>query len=134
MESTFGERLSLERQRLGLTQEALGKLGGMSRLAQFKYEHGEHMPSVEYLEKLFDNNVDAIFLLTGRRLAHDQIDWDIAREAYVFIHRNYVEKGGKARSPEKLFELFRKLSQTTMEETYGPSIADGEAAINTHVK
>ena len=132
MELSFGERLLLERQRLGLTQEDFGKLGGMSRLAQFKYEHDEHMPSVGYLEKLFRAKVDAVFLLTGRRLTRDQLDWDIAREAYTFVHRNYVAKAGKDYSPEKLFDLFKRLWETMMDETYGSSTEASEATIQSH--
>ena len=120
MESNFGERLLVERQRLGLTQVEFAKLGGVSRLAQLKYEHGEHMPSVEYLERLFRAKVDALFLLSGHRLASDQFDWDIARVAYIFVHQNFVSKRDKDYSPDKLFELFSKYWRAMMEDTYGP--------------
>ena len=133
MESSFGERLLVERRRLGLTQEEFGKLGGMTRLAQFTYEHNQHMPSVGYLEKLFRAKVDAVFLLTGRRLTRDQLDWDIAREAYTFVHRNYVAKAGKDCSPEKLFDLFKRLWETMMDETYGSPTEAGEATIQSHI-
>ena len=133
MDLSFGERLLEERQRLGLTQVEFAKQGGVSRLAQLKYEHGEHMPSVEYLERLFRAKVDAIFLLTGRRLKSDQMDWDIARDAYVFVHRNFISKPGKDYSPEKLFELFFKYWQAMMEDTYGPSVSDNPAASVLHV-
>lgn len=133
MELSFGERLLLERQRLGLTQVEFAKLGQVSRLAQLKYEHGEHMPSVEYLERLFCAKVDAIFLLTGRRLTSNQIDWDIARDAYVFVHRNFVSKPGKDYSPEKLFELFSKYWRAMMEDTYGSSVVEGQATSALHV-
>jgi transcriptional regulator with XRE-family HTH domain len=123
--TTFGERLRIERERLGLTQDQFGKLGGMSRLAQFKYEHDQHSPSVEYLEKLFDAKVDAVFLLTGRRLTPGQVDWDVMREAFVFVVRNFVSKEGKTYSLDDLFILFRDLSKKMMSDVYGvPSVGD----------
>lgn len=133
MELSFGERLLLERQRLGLTQVEFAKLGGVSRLAQLKYEHGEHMPSVDYLERLFRAKVDAVFLLTGRKLTSNQMDWDIARDAYVFVHRNFISKPGKDYSPEKLFELFSKYWQAMMEDTYGSSVTEEQATSTLRV-
>lgn len=97
----------------------------MSRLAQFKYEHDQHSPSVEYLEKLFDAKVDAVFLLTGRRLTPGQVDWDVMREAFVFVVRNFVSKEGKTYSLDDLFILFRDLSKKMMSDVYGvPSVGD----------
>lgn len=129
MDKTFGERLRLERERLKLTQEQFAALGGMSRLAQFKYEHGQHIPSVEYLEKLRQNaKVDTIYILTGKRLTPDQLDWEIAREAFVFVHKNFVGKPGKSYSPEQLFEVFRKLWQSMMDETYVETVLNADAA------
>lgn len=124
--ATFGERLRIERERLGLTQDQFGKLGGMSRLAQFKYEHDQHSPSWEYLERLFDAKVDAIFLLTGRRLTRGQVDWDVLREAFIFVVRNFVGKEGKNYTPDQLFVLFRDLSLKMMGETYSVPVLEAE--------
>jgi transcriptional regulator with XRE-family HTH domain len=124
MKKTFGERLRLERERLGLTQEQFGEMGGASRLAQFKYEHDQNVPSVEYLEKLSHAKVDAYFLLTGRRLSANQVDWDAAREAFIFVHKNFVKKTGKSFTAEQLFEVFQKLWRSMMDETYVDSAID----------
>lgn len=130
--ATFGERLRIERERLELTQEEFGKLGGMSRLAQFKYEHDQHSPSVEYLERLFQAKVDAIFLLTGRRVSRD-VDWGVLEEAFVFVVRNFVGQEGRSYTPDQLFKLFRELIENLMSDIYGPKVSDGveSAAIVT---
>lgn len=124
MSPTFGERLRQERERLDFTQAAFGQLGGVSRLAQWKYEHDEHVPSVEYLVKLKEAKVDAIYLLTGHRLTVTGVDWDILREAFLLVHRMLTERPGKHYTPEQLFDLFQHLWRTMMEDTYGAAILE----------
>lgn len=64
---TFGERLSGERKRLGLSQTEFAKLGGVKRLAQGRYESGERRPDADYLMKISAGGVDLLFVLTGAR-------------------------------------------------------------------
>lgn len=61
--NSFCSRLRLERERKGLTQEDFGRLGGVTRLTQSKYESGESSPNVEYLMKIEPYGVDLHFLL-----------------------------------------------------------------------
>lgn len=63
----FAARLKEERARLGLSQAALGALGGVGKLAQMNYEKGARVPSVEYLHAIGQKGVDAWYLLTGGR-------------------------------------------------------------------
>ena len=49
---TIGENLRFCRERLGYTQEEIGRYLGISQPAYNKYEHGETTVSVEQLEKL----------------------------------------------------------------------------------
>lgn len=116
MSNSFGERLLLERKRLGLTQEQFGALAGISRLAQFKYEHDQHVPSVEYLQRLHHARVDAYFLLAGRRLSGNQFEWEAVREAFAFLHKNFISKPGKSYSEDQLFTVFRDLLRAMMDE------------------
>lgn len=116
MSNSFGDRLLLERKRLGLTQEQFGALAGISRLAQFKYEHDQHVPSIDYLQRLHLAGVDAYFLLTGRRLSGSQIDWDAMREAFAFLYKNLINKPGKSYSEDQLFTVFRDLLSAMMDE------------------
>lgn len=62
----FGERLRLERERLGLNQKDFGALAGVSKTTQFNYEADERYPDTNYLEALGSHGVDLVFLLTGR--------------------------------------------------------------------
>ena len=116
MTEAFADRLRVERERLGLTQEQFAALAGMSRLAQFKYEHDQSMPTVEYLAKLNEAKVDGYYLLTGRRLSSTQVDWDLARDAYAFVHKNFASKAGKSYSSDQLFEVFQQMLLASMQE------------------
>jgi transcriptional regulator with XRE-family HTH domain len=118
-ETTFIERLREERQRLGLSQARFAELGGVSRLAQWKYANGDHMPSVDYLLALAKSRVDVIYLLRGRRLTHQEMDWDVLRDAFLFVQKNMASKPGKKFTPEQLFEAFRDVWAAAMEQTYG---------------
>lgn len=63
----IGERLRVEREKLGLSQEAFGKAGGVGRKTQFNYESGERAPDALYLSLLAELGVDVHFVLTGER-------------------------------------------------------------------
>jgi len=63
---TFGDRLRLERERLGLSQEALGEIGGVKKLAQINYEKGKRHPDAEYLAAIAAAGVDVLYVLTGQ--------------------------------------------------------------------
>ncbi|MEW6463774.1 MAG: helix-turn-helix transcriptional regulator [Pseudomonadota bacterium] len=64
--NTFGDRLRMERERLGLSQEALGEIGGVKKLAQINYEKGKRHPDAEYLAAVALAGVDVLFLITGQ--------------------------------------------------------------------
>jgi len=123
MEPNFGKRLELERKRLNRTQVEFGQMGGVSRLAQWKYEHGENYPSVEYLEKLWDSKADIIYLVTGRRMAPQVMDWDILKDAFLLVHQMLVDRPGRNYSPTQLFDLFKHMSQAMMAEAYGTTLS-----------
>lgn len=62
--SAFGDRL--RQARAGLTQAEFGRMGGVQRNAQAKYEAGERSPDARYLAGLAAAGVDVFYLLTGR--------------------------------------------------------------------
>lgn len=64
--STF-ERLREERERLGLSQEKFGALGGVLKRAQINYEKGERNPDSAYLTAIAAAGVDVLYVLTGQR-------------------------------------------------------------------
>lgn len=65
--NTFGDRLKEERERLGLSQTALGDVGGVKKLAQINYEKGERMPDAAYLAAIAAAGADVLYILTGQR-------------------------------------------------------------------
>ncbi|MCL7660626.1 XRE family transcriptional regulator, partial [Klebsiella pneumoniae] len=44
MQNNIGSRLREERERLGLSQQALGEIGGVKKLTQLNYEKGDRAP------------------------------------------------------------------------------------------
>lgn len=67
--NSIGERLKEERERLGLSQEAFGEIGGVKKLAQRNYEKGNRMPDAGYLASIAEVGVDVMYVLTGQRNA-----------------------------------------------------------------
>lgn len=66
--SGIGQRLRQERQRLKLSQSAMGTLGGVETNAQGNYESGARFPKADYLLRLIDAGLDITFVMTGTRL------------------------------------------------------------------
>lgn len=67
--TTIGERILVERRRMGLNQDQFAALGGITRGTQARYEKGERSPDSEYLINLGQQSVDVFYLLTGKRLS-----------------------------------------------------------------
>lgn len=63
----IGSRLREERERLGMTQEAFGKAGGVLKRALIRYEKGERSPDAQFLAALAAVGVDVLYVLTGQR-------------------------------------------------------------------
>lgn len=58
---SLGKRIRLERERLGLTQDALGVAPKTQRF----YENGERSPDANYLEAFAKLGADVGYILTG---------------------------------------------------------------------
>ena len=67
--SLCGERVTEERQRLGLSQADAGALCGVSREMWGKYERGKAVMGTEVLSRFALNGADALYILTGQRNA-----------------------------------------------------------------
>ncbi|MBP2856578.1 helix-turn-helix transcriptional regulator [Dickeya oryzae] len=67
MRLDIGERLREERERLNLSQLALGEIGGVKKLAQLKYEKGERSPDADYLNAIAKVGVDIQYVVTNVR-------------------------------------------------------------------
>ncbi|MGQ5978776.1 helix-turn-helix domain-containing protein [Serratia sp. IR-2025] len=67
MENYIGSRLRVERERLGLSQVAMGDIGGVKKLTQLNYEKGERFPDASYLYAVSKFGADIQFIVTGER-------------------------------------------------------------------
>ena len=108
-----GVRLRQERKRLGLNQKDFGALGGVARLAQLQYEHGDRSPTAIYLEAIHRSKCDIYYIVTGNRSvdAYRTVDaQDIEQRAFAMVEE-YVSAlpepklGSKERYA--LFDAFR---------------------------
>lgn len=66
---TVGDRLKEERERLGLSQAALGETCGVQKRTQINYEKGERAPDALYLAAFDRVGGDVMYVLTGRKTA-----------------------------------------------------------------
>lgn len=64
---SVGDRLKQERERLGLSQRALGEHGGVQANAQGKYEKGDRSPDAAYLAGIAVAGADVLYIITGRK-------------------------------------------------------------------
>jgi len=65
--NNIGLRLREERERLGLSQTALGAIGGVQQNAQFLYEKDQRSPNADYLYALANIGADTHYIVTGQR-------------------------------------------------------------------
>lgn len=63
----IGLRLRGERERLGLTQDALATAVRVSKRALINYEKGERSPDAELLAAAAEVGLDVLYVLTGQR-------------------------------------------------------------------
>jgi transcriptional regulator with XRE-family HTH domain len=63
----IGQRLRQERNRLKLSQSALGAIGGVETNAQGNYESEARSPKADYLLRITQAGVDIHYVLTGVR-------------------------------------------------------------------
>jgi len=61
----IGTRLLEERLRLGLSQQQMADLGGVSRPSYRLYEEGKREPALGYMMRLSDEGADIVYLLFG---------------------------------------------------------------------
>ena len=67
MPSAIGERLKIERKRLGLSQDAFAKEGGIKRTTVYQYERGDRMPTLDFLFNCSSIGLDVPFVIFGER-------------------------------------------------------------------
>ncbi|HHX9832680.1 TPA: helix-turn-helix domain-containing protein [Salmonella enterica subsp. enterica] len=65
MKTDIGQRLREERERLGLSQSAMGEIGGVKKWTQIKYEKGDSSPDSVYLALLSKFGLDIQYVVVG---------------------------------------------------------------------
>lgn len=65
--ANVGLRLKEERERLGLSQTALGGIVGSSRRAVVAWEGGDTMPGADALALLSSEGLDVLYVVAGQR-------------------------------------------------------------------
>lgn len=123
---SFQDRLRIERERLGLSQEAFAVLGGVGKSSQWMYEQGRHWPTAEYLESLRQHQVDVGYLATGIRQ-----DWETLRHALGFVLK-LARQEGRNFSDEQLFSVFQAVIEAASGVTR-PDLTDRDAPARTKV-
>ena len=109
------DRIREERERLGLSQQVMGEMGGVKQLAQFNYEKGKRLPDAAYLEALHKAGVDTHYIISGERSALTSI----TPADGVFADFSLVELG---RPLDELRPIGDRLRELRMEQ--GLSQAD----------
>lgn len=88
---SVGSRLSEERKRLGISQERLAAIAGVAKNTAINWEKGASSPTASALNALSESGVDAIYVLTGRRVPEsgppeiEMIENDLAEIEYNLI-------------------------------------------------
>jgi len=93
---SLGNRLREERERLGLSQEAFGEIGGVKKLAQRNYEKGNRQPDASYLTAVAAIGVDVMYVLTGQRVAPAQPALSRREAALVDNYRHCAQEDQQA--------------------------------------
>lgn len=104
-------RIKEERERLGLSQDAFAKAGGVSKRAHIYYEQGERSPSADYLAGIAEIGVDVAYIITGiRHLPVQQAEQMQVAEERVEPGWQESEEG-ISQQERILLENYRSLSE-----------------------
>jgi transcriptional regulator with XRE-family HTH domain len=91
-ETTIGERLREERDRLLLSQHMFASKAGVSRMSQVNYESGKRSPDANYLKEVAAAGVDVAYVITGAR----RLPPDFYRMAASYVLENIEARTGLA--------------------------------------
>lgn len=85
-------RLKEERERLGMTQDAFGTVGGVLKRAVINYEKGERAPDVTFLAGIAKAGADVLYIVTGERSgpAMERLSKQEAELLDSYIHSDFA--------------------------------------------
>lgn len=104
---TIGERIKIERKRLGQKQEAICEAVGISRGAQSNYENGKRSPDTEYLMALDRMGFDIGYVITGRRSV--TLDDLVELQRCLFEVEDWLERHQKTLNKEQKLNAAKQL-------------------------
>ena len=102
--SLLGSRLKEERERVGLTQDSLGSVAGVSRRAVVEWEKGGTTPSGEALALISQKGIDVLFVLTGQRTPQASASLS-QEEAALLDNYQHADDEGRAAARRVLSSL-----------------------------
>lgn len=123
----FGQRLREVRERLGLSQDSFGRVGGINRMTQGRYESEDNYPGVDYLFLLEQSGIDATYILTGSSAEGRTVvdSSEVLAKVMAWVDE-LSAKHNYPLSPEKRvkasLELYREMTGGRLEKA--PSLAD----------
>lgn len=110
----FGHRLKEERERLGLTQEAMAKLGGTARASQYLYEQGTRAPNAEYLLRVMQGGADIVYLFAGEKselsALNSSVDSDVLTEVIHLVTDNTRKQRKKNIDPTRTLPIVQVIT------------------------
>ncbi len=124
---TFCERLKSERKRLGISQDELAEVAGVTRKSVVNYESGFRVPDATFLAKIAQVGADVTYILTGVRTGEEpplpnkgmrgypEVGAEEVLESVEILARSLITL--KAKVPfEKLSELVRVTAESFADE------------------
>lgn len=93
---SLGERLRVERERLGYTQSQMAECGGVRKGAQINYEKGERSPDGAYFAGIAAAGADVSYVITGARAVPVDAPVLNRREAALLDNYRHTSEEGKA--------------------------------------
>lgn len=84
----IGGRIRKERERLQLSQQTFGRIGGVEANAQGQYESGRRLPKADYLAAIAAAGVDILLVLTGKATAVPIVNLSLDEENVLLNFRS----------------------------------------------
>lgn len=103
---SVGERIRLERERLGQSQDEWATVASIHRNTQAKYERGESAPDANYLAAIEEIGADISYIVTGEKSVYARAAEELARECAIISNvvedlEVSLERAGRTLSPQK---------------------------------
>lgn len=115
---TVGERLLIERKRLGLTQGDVAARTNLSRATVSLYESGTNSADARFLVEMSAAGMDIFFVLTGRRLSEEAVnhfDWQMLA-ALMKTLQDYAQRSSRRLDADVTARLLRVLYAQAVRE------------------